>query len=188
MDARRQRELSKYLSWVLRHRPDALGLSLAPGGWLSCQELRQASAREGFEISPSELVEVVVESDKQRFELSGDGGRLRAVQGHSVDVELGYAPEAPPELMFHGTGADIVGQILRQGLRPGRRQHVHLSGARPAAQIVARRRKRPTLLVVRSGDMARDGHELFRAPNGVWLTKHVPPEYLSRDSEPPAPE
>ncbi len=188
MDARRHRQLSKYLSWVLRHRPDALGLELAPGGWLWCKELRHASAREGFEFSGAELVQVVVESDKQRFELSGDGNRVRAVQGHSVGVELGYEPKAPPELTFHGTGADVVVQIMIEGLRPSRRQHVHLSGDRPAAQLVARRRKRPTILVVRSGDMARDGHELFRAPNGVWLTKHVPPEYLSRDCEPPAPE
>ena len=188
MDARRQRQLSKYLSWVLRHRPDALGLELAPGGWLSCQELRQASAREGFEFSGAELVEVVVASDKQRFELSGDGSRVRAVQGHSVGVDLGYAPQPPPELTFHGTGAEVVARIMLEGLRPHHRQHVHLSEDRPAAQLVARRRKRPTILVVRSGDMARDGHELFRAPNGVWLTKHVPPRYLSRDREPPTHE
>ncbi|HMR07602.1 MAG TPA: RNA 2'-phosphotransferase [Polyangiaceae bacterium] len=186
LSTKQRRALSKYLSWVLRHRPDAIGLELAPGGWLDCAALRAASAQEGFAFSHAELQEVVVESDKQRFELSADQRRVRAVQGHSVEVELGYVAEAPPECTFHGTGQDVVASILAEGIVPKRRLHVHLSPDRETALVVARRRPRPTILVVRSGDMARAGFELFRAPNGVWLTKHVPQQFVSREPDPSA--
>ncbi|MEZ4219974.1 MAG: RNA 2'-phosphotransferase [Polyangiaceae bacterium] len=174
-----RRKKSKLLSFLLRHRPDMVGLRLDAGGWLGCTELLEAIAREGFSLTEEELREVVATSDKARFEMSADGKRVRAVQGHSVDVELGYRAETPPELLFHGTSAGAVPSILRSGLDPRSRVHVHLSPDRASAEIVARRRSTPVVLIVHAGDMARAGHELFRAPNGVWLTKRVPPAFIS---------
>lgn len=141
-------------------------------------ELLQAARRAGVALDRATLERVVGENDKQRFALSGDGRRIRASQGHSVPVELGLEPVAPPEVLFHGTAEGSVDAIRREGLRPGRRTHVHLSADHATAVAVGRRHGRPVVLRVLAGRMHRAGHAFYRSENGVWLTDQVPAEHL----------
>ena len=170
--------LSTLLSYVLRHDPGSVGLSLDREGWVRVDRLLDALERGGHHLERAELEAIVRESDKQRFALSPDGALIRANQGHSVAVELGYTPLAPPEILYHGTAARYLPQIREHGLRRGRRHHVHLSATRELAEAVGRRRGKPVVLEVDAAGMAERGHEFFRAENGVWLTSHVPPEFL----------
>jgi putative RNA 2'-phosphotransferase len=135
-------------------------------------------ARAGSPITREELDEIVSSSDKQRFALSPDGTRIRANQGHSVEVRLDYAAQTPPEVLFHGTATRFVGAIREQGLAKGARHHVHLSADEETARKVGQRHGRPVILHVRSGAMCREGHEFFRSANGVWLTESVPAAWL----------
>ncbi|MGW5414134.1 RNA 2'-phosphotransferase [Actinomadura geliboluensis] len=176
MDDRRVVKISKYLAKHLRHRPERIGLTLDPEGWADVPELLAAAARHGFALTRSELEHVVNVNDKKRYEMGGD--RIRAVQGHSVPVDLKLPAVSPPEFLYHGTAGASVAAILRDGLLPMGRHAVHLSPDRETARRVGARRGRPVVLVVESGRMAADGHEFRVSANGVWLTEAVPPEYL----------
>jgi putative RNA 2'-phosphotransferase len=169
---------SKFLSLVLRHDPATIGLVLDPAGWVDVDVLLAALAAHGRAWTRAELDELVRTSDKQRFALSPDGTRIRANQGHSVEVELGYAPAAPPERLYHGTVAAALDAIRRDGLLPMARHAVHLSPDRETAVKVGGRRGAPVILVVRAGDMHRAGHVFSVSANGVWLVDRVPPEFL----------
>jgi putative RNA 2'-phosphotransferase len=171
-------KVSKFLSLVLRHQPDRIGLKLDPAGWVSVEELLEACQSHGFALTKSELGAVVAGSDKQRFSFSDDRLQIRANQGHSVKVDLGYQPTAPPEELYHGTVERFLISILDGGLSQGKRHHVHLSADLDTAQKVGARRGIPVILRVMSGRMHRDGYLFFRSENGVWLTDKVPPEYL----------
>src|SRR5439155_3047236 len=127
MDNKRLVRVSKYLSLHLRHQPEGLGLELAPGGWVGVAELLAGCARAGFPLTRAELEEVVVRNDKQRFSFDDTGTRVRANQGHSVEVDLQLEPAVPPPLLYHGTPERSVAAILRNGLQKMKRQHVHLS-------------------------------------------------------------
>jgi putative RNA 2'-phosphotransferase len=174
----RRVKVSKFLSLVLRHQPDRIGLKLDPAGWVSVEELLEACQSHGFPLTKSELGAVVAGSDKQRFSFSDDRLQIRANQGHSVNVDLGYQPTAPPEDLYHGTVERFLISILDGGLSKGKRHHVHLSADLDTAQKVGARRGIPVILRVMSGRMHRDGYLFFRSENGVWLTDKVPPEYL----------
>ncbi|NKZ05027.1 RNA 2'-phosphotransferase [Actinomadura latina] len=176
MDERRVVKISKYLAKHLRHRPERIGLTLSPEGWADVADLLAAASRNGFALTRSELEHVVSVNDKKRYELDGD--RIRAVQGHSVPVELNLPPVDPPEFLYHGTVRHSADAILREGLRPMGRHAVHLSPDRETARRVGARRGRPVVLTVESGRMAADGHEFRVSANGVWLAGSVPPEYL----------
>jgi putative RNA 2'-phosphotransferase len=128
------------------------------------------------------LEEVVAESDKQRFELNADGTQIRARQGHSVDVDLGYEPAVPPSVLYHGTARHNLDSIFQAGLSKGRRHHVHLSTNKQTMIQVATRHGQPVVLAIDAKRMAVDGHAFFVTGNHVWLTEHVPPQYLSIDS------
>jgi len=166
---------------VLRHDPGAAGLTLGDGGWVEVDALLDALARNGKPIDRVTLEQLVRENDKQRFALSSDGLRIRASQGHSVGVELGYAASPPPELLYHGTVEPFLASIRVGGLLRGARQHVHLSETPDVAVSVGRRRGPPVVIEVDAGTMAREGHEFFRSDNGVWLTSHVPARFLRCD-------
>ena len=174
----RQRQTSKFLSLVLRHEPQRVGIELDEAGWVAVDELLSGCRRAGLALTFDELREIVRTSDKQRFALSEDGTRIRANQGHSVPVELGLEPLAPPEVLYHGTADRFLEPIRRDGLRPQGRHHVHLSETVDAASAVGRRHGKLVVLEVRAGDMQRTGIAFFRSTNGVWLTDHVPPQYL----------
>ena len=177
-----QRSASKFLSLVLRHEPGAIGLVLDDAGWVEVDVLLDALARHGKPMERSALERLVRENDKQRFAFSADGRRIRASQGHSVEVVLGYVASAPPELLYHGTVERFLDAIRVEGLRRGARHHVHLSATRDVATSVGSRRGRPIVVEVEAGAMAREGFEFFRSENGVWLTDHVPARFLRLDS------
>lgn len=168
---------SKFLSLVLRHEPEKIGLELDAQGWVSIDELL-AKAAGHLPLTAELLHEVVRTSDKQRFAISEDGTRIRANQGHSVPVELGLAAQVPPEQLYHGTATRFLDSIRRQGLLRGERHHVHLSADTDTAVKVGVRHGQPVVLVVQAGDMHQAGHAFFRSDNGVWLVEHVPPSFL----------
>jgi putative RNA 2'-phosphotransferase len=170
--------LSKFLSLVLRHRPETIGLQLDPQGWASIDELLPAASRAGVRLTRESLMAVVEQNDKKRFAISDDGTMIRASQGHSVAVDLALEPLAPPDLLYHGTATRFLSSIQSEGLRSGARQHVHLSSDEATARAVGIRHGRPVILRVDAKQMHTDGHTFYQSQNGVWLTKHVPPRYL----------
>lgn len=169
---------SKYLARHLRHQPEALGLTLDPGGWVAVDALLAAMRRHGNELSRAQLDEIVARNNKQRFSFDETGTRIRANQGHSIPVDLQLAPATPPDALYHGTSKATIGPILREGLQKMRRQHVHLSRDKATAIKVGSRHGAPIVLLVDAAAMARDGYQFFLSDNGVWLTDHVPPRYL----------
>lgn len=173
--------VSRFLAYVLRHHPEAVGLTLDDAGWVSVDELLAALDRHGRTTDEATLAAVVAGTDKRRFELAG--GRIRAAQGHSIPVDLGLVPRVPPDVLFHGTVARFLPGIRAGGLRPGHRTHVHLSPDRETAVAVGARRGTPVILRVDAAGLHRDGHRFYRAANGVWLTPHVPPDRLAAEPE-----
>lgn len=169
---------SKFLSFVLRHRPDAIGLALDAHGWAPVDELLARLREHGHPLSRAELEELVATSPKRRFAFSDDGARIRASQGHSVEVDLAYAPAVPPARLFHGTVAAALPAIRTEGLRRMERHHVHLSPDEATARAVGGRRGKPVILEIDSAAMHRDGFVFFESANGVWLTDDVPPKYI----------
>jgi putative RNA 2'-phosphotransferase len=169
---------SKFLSRHLRHRPERLGLTLAPGGWVGVDRLLRACAAAGVPLTREELDTVVRENDKQRFSFDPTGTRIRANQGHSVAVDLGLRPVAPPATLYHGTGRAAVPAILREGLHKMRRHHVHLSADAETARRVGARHGPPAIVAVDAAAMAAAGIPFYRSENGVWLVDAVPPRYL----------
>jgi putative RNA 2'-phosphotransferase len=176
---RRHVHISKFLSRVLRHRPQQIGLTLDEAGWTPVADLLAACDRQGFPFSLAELQAVVADNDKARFAFSADGTLIRANQGHSIPVNLGYTPLAPPDSLFHGTAMRFLTSIQQQGLVKGRRHHVHLSPDVETARRVGQRHGEPVVLQVASGAMHRDGHVFYQSANGVWLVEAVPPHYLT---------
>jgi len=172
-------KISKFLAKHLRHDPEGLGLTLAPGGWVAVDDLLAACAKRHMAISPAELAEVVEKNSKQRFSFDDTGTRLRANQGHSVTVDLQLATVPPPDVLYHGTGHQTTAIIAREGLQKMGRNHVHLSRDVQTATAVGARHGRPVLFQVDAAAMAAAGYEFSCSDNGVWLTDTVPPEFLS---------
>lgn len=172
-------QLSKFLSYVLRHKPDSIGLTLDAQGWAVIEDLICKSQAAGTLLSREILIRIVQTSDKKRFSLSEDGLRVRAAQGHSVQVDLGLAPQPPPSVLYHGTATRFLDSILAEGLRPQARQQVHLSPDENTARKVGERHGKPAILRIDASKMRGKGYEFFRADNGVWLVDRVPPEFIS---------
>ena len=174
---------SKFLSLVLRHQPETVGLTLDEAGWVSVSELLTQLAAHGRGMSMEELEHVVATNDKQRFSFNADKTRIRANQGHSLKtLDLGLQPIEPPEILYHGTAERFLESILQTGLEKRSRQHVHLSADIDTAHKVGSRHGKPVILKVAAGQMQRNGCVFFRSDNGVWLTDHVPIVYLSINS------
>jgi putative RNA 2'-phosphotransferase len=178
MDIKARNIVSKFLSFVLRHKPEAIGLSLDENGWANVDELLVLAAEHGTRFTREELVEVVSTNDKQRFAFNLDGKKIRANQGHSVEVELELTEKEPPAVLYHGTVGRFVEAIRAEGLKKMNRRHVHLSKDRETAEKVGERRGEAVILVVRSGEMFGEGFLFFMSENGVWLTDHVPEKYI----------
>lgn len=176
MDRARAVRISKLLSLALRHDPGALGLELDEAGFADVDLVLAGLAAKGEPIGRADLEEIVATSDKQRFAL--EGTRIRANQGHSVEIDLGLESRTPPELLYHGTVARFVESIRAEGLVRGERRHVHLSIDVRTAEIVGRRRGAPVVLKVLARAMHESGHVFYRSDGGVWLTEHVPPRFL----------
>jgi putative RNA 2'-phosphotransferase len=169
---------SKFLSLILRHEPERVGLTLDDAGWVEVDVLVRAVNRHGVSLSREQLEHIVATSDKKRFAFSDDGLRIRASQGHSVEVDLQYTPQVPPEFLYHGTATRFLDSIRAQGLSKMERHHVHLSAETVMTLQVGARRGRPVLLTIRAGEMYRAGHLFCRSANGVWLVDSVPPQFI----------
>ena len=178
MSGRRAVTVSKFLAKHLRHRPEAIGLVLDDAGWARVDDLLAACARAGFPIARDELDAAVFAPGKRRYVYDESGTRIRASQGHSLAVDLGYAPSVPPDVLFHGTHPGALDAILAGGLAPMGRRHVHLSVDAASARQVGARRGRPVVLEVDADALHRAGHPFLLADNGVWLTDAVPRSHL----------
>lgn len=170
--------LSKFLSLVLRHKPEEIGLELDSEGWARIEQLIDLANISGTPLTLDTVLEIVATSDKKRFALSPDGKFIRASQGHSVAINLNLTTQEPPPTLFHGTATRFADSIQANGLLPGSRQHVHLSLTETTAIDVGSRHGKPLVIVVSASEMHRDGYEFYLSDNGVWLTSHVPPCYL----------
>lgn len=171
-------KLSKFLSMVLRHHPETIQLKLDNKGWADVDELIQAMRRNGKRINPVILDQIVKTDQKQRYSYSPDKKKIRANQGHSIAVDVELKAAEPPEFLYHGTAQRFIDSIKRQGLKSMGRNYVHLSFDKNTAETVGRRHGNPVILTVAAGRMSRAGYVFYLSENQVWLTEHVPPEYL----------
>ncbi|HVK09468.1 MAG TPA: RNA 2'-phosphotransferase [Gemmataceae bacterium] len=178
MNDKRRIRVSKFLSKHLRHDPEAIGLTLDAGGWTAVDALLDGCRRAGLTITHEDLIEVVRTNSKQRFAFDETGTRIRANQGHSVEIDLQLQPAEPPAVLFHGTADRFLTAILSDGLKKMDRHHVHLSADEATAVTVGTRHGRAVVLTVDAAGMARAGHLFYVSENGVWLTDQVPRPFL----------
>ncbi len=174
-----KKEISKFISLILRHKPEVIGIQLDEHGWADVPELI-AGISKTVPIDMALLEKIVAEDEKQRYSFNEDKTLIRANQGHSIPVDVELEEVVPPEKLYHGTGEKYVDSIDATGLIPKSRLYVHLSGDIDTALKVGQRHGKPVVYVVNSGKMAEDGFVFCRSVNGVWLTKEVPVEYLSK--------
>ncbi|MDO5405967.1 MAG: RNA 2'-phosphotransferase [Eubacteriales bacterium] len=173
-------ETSRFLSLILRHKPEVIGITLDEHGWADVEQLI-AGISQTREFDQDILEEIVQTDSKQRYSFNEDHTLIRANQGHSIPVDVELPEAVPPEYLWHGTGKKYVDDIDRQGLIPKSRLYVHLSGDHETAVKVGIRHGKPVVYRVKSGEMYRDGLVFFRSVNGVWLVKYVPAEYLEKE-------
>jgi putative RNA 2'-phosphotransferase len=176
--------LSKFLSYLLRHHPQEIGLSVDDHGWARVDDLIEKAKRHGKELTRDQLCAVINHGEKQRFILTDDEQFIRAGYGHSIDVDLQLRSKAPPEILFHGTAKKNVDAILAGGLHSRSRNFVHLSAQKADAKQVGGRHGSPVILEIRSAAMWDEDHEFYQSESepDIWLTKRVPPEYLCLSS------
>lgn len=172
------KKLSVFLSLVLRHHPDAAGISLDPHGWADVDELLNGVKQTGRKINREILEEIVRTDEKGRYSFDETGRKIRANQGHSVSVDVELKEKLPPQFLYHGTASRFLDRIFAEGLKPMSRLYVHLSPDEKTARKVGKRHGKEVVLQVDAGKMAQEGMVFFLSANGVWLTKHVPPKYL----------
>lgn len=175
------KSLSKYLSYLLRHHPESIGLELDEQGWVAVEELISKANQNGKKLNWEVLRKVLEEGSKQRFILSEDEEYIRAGYGHSIDVNLALKPQTPPTKLFHGTAEHNIDSIKEEGLKPGNRNFVHLSASSKEAHKVGERHGRPQILRVEAGRMNMEGYEFYQSESetDIWLTKHVPAEFIT---------
>lgn len=172
------KQISKFMSLVLRHKPETIGLQLNENGWADVQELIDKMNATGADVT-LELINTIVETnDKKRFVFNEDKTMIRANQGHSIDVELNLKEVQPPELLYHGTVEKFVEAIRKDGLKKMERHHVHLSKDTETAVNVGSRRGKPLILTIESAKMCADGHKFYLSENEIWLTDEVPVQYI----------
>ncbi len=170
----------KFLSLILRHKPEVIGISLDEHGWANVFELITGIKKDrNFDMNM--LEEIVRTDNKQRFAFNPDHTKIRANQGHSIEVDVELKEQNPPEVLYHGTGTKNVSSILKKGLLPQSRLYVHLSKDIHTAIAVGQRHGKPAVFTIRAGEMACKGYQFFLSENCVWLTKYVPAEYLKND-------
>ena len=170
---------SRFISLILRHKPEAADVTLDEHGWADVEKLIAGISRTR-QLDMATLERIVADDEKQRYSFNEDKTKIRANQGHSVpvDVELEIVP--PPEFLYHGTGEKYVESIDREGLVPKSRLYVHLSKDEDTAKKVGQRHGKPVVYTVLSGALYRDGITFYRSSNGVWLVKSVPVGYLKK--------
>jgi len=178
MNAKREKTISKFLSYVLRHKPEEIDLELNHEGWADVKLLLAKAEKKGRIFTMEELEYVVANNAKQRFIFNNDKTKIRANQGHSIEVDLALKPVLPPDLLYHGTVAKFLDSIKENGLQKMNRQHVHLSPDVETALNVGSRRGKPIILTIKAIAMHEAGYLFYKSANGVWLTDLVPPEFI----------
>lgn len=176
------KDTSKFMSLILRHRPEVIGISLDEHGWANVDELIAGIAKT-HDLNMDILEEIVREDEKQRYSFNEDKTLIRANQGHSIPVDVELEVLEPPAELWHGTGEKYVASIDEQGLIPKSRLYVHLSKDKDTAVKVGKRHGNPVLYIVKAGEMYRDGYQFYLSKNGVWLTKQVPVKYLEKNEQ-----
>ena len=174
------KRISKFLSLILRHQPETIQLTLDENGWAEVNELITKSAKSRMHFSFEDLEEVVKTNNKKRFAFNEDKTRIRASQGHSIDVDLSLKAVQPPDFLYHGTAESNISSILDNGIEKRTRQHVHLSADKETATKVGMRHGKPVILTIRTGKMAEDGILFYLSENNVWLTDFVDVKYISQ--------
>ncbi len=171
------KETSKYISLILRHKPEVIGITLDEHGWASVTELIEG-VRRTHPLDMQLLEEIVASDEKQRYSFNEDKSLIRANQGHSIPVDVELEQIVPPEVLWHGTGAKYVESINQSGLIAKSRLYVHLSQDYETAVNVGKRHGKPVVYKVHAKEMEQDGYAFYKSVNGVWLTKEVPKKYL----------
>lgn len=169
---------SKFMSLVLRHKPEIIGLQLDEQGWANVEELITKMSANGPAVTKAMIETIVATNDKKRFAFNEDGSRIRASQGHSLEVELDLEAIQPPAILYHGTAVRYLERILATGLQKQGRQHVHLSATTDTAKAVGSRHGKPVILAIDAAAMHKAGHSFYLSANQVWLTDAVPAEFL----------
>ena len=167
------------MSLALRHQPDVIGIGLDDEGWVPVLELIKGINKKGIKLDYNGLKIIVAENNKKRFSFNDDGSKIRANQGHSIEVDLKLQSIEPPVVLYHGTVGKFMASINENGLIKGNRQHVHLSKDKETATNVGSRRGIPTILTVNAKMMYDAGYEFYLSKNGVWLTDFVPVEFIN---------
>ncbi len=175
-----KKRIGKFLSLVLRHDPGRIGIELDENGWANVKELIEKCKKHRYHFSMEDLIEIVETNDKQRYSFNEKCSKIRANQGHSIDIDLALTPVEPPEYLYHGTATRFLSSIMEEGIIRGRRQHVHLSKDRETAIKVGSRHGKPTILTIMSGKMYRDVVLFYQSDNEVWLTDYVDVRYISQ--------
>lgn len=174
-------KISKFLSLVLRHKPETIQIKLDENGWVSVGELIEKLNNNGKEIDFEILEYVVTTNSKKRFAFNQDKTKIRASQGHSLQIDLKYEPINPPEILYHGTSERFLDSILKSGIEKKNRQHVHLSFDIETALKVGQRHGKPVTLEIQAKNMNKNGHKFYLSENNVWLTEYVPIEYIKKE-------
>lgn len=180
MNEQQKKKTSKFLSYVLRHHPELIDLNLDENGWANVDELIAKSTNDSQGFTFEELDEIVETNDKKRFIFNEDKTRIRANQGHSIDINLALIPQQPPEFLYHGTAQGNIDSILEKGIEKRSRQHVHLSQDKETASKVGMRHGKPVILTINTQKMFEDGLEFYLSENNVWLTDFVEAKYISQ--------
>lgn len=178
MNEQQKKKISKFLSYVLRHHPELINLNLDENGWANVDELIIKSTNDSQGFTFEELDEIVETNDKKRFIFNEDKTRIRANQGHSIDINLALIPQQPPEFLYHGTAQSNIESILEKGIEKRNRQHVHLSQDIETATKVGMRHGKPIILTINTEKMFDDGIEFYLSENNVWLTDFVDATYI----------
>ena len=173
------KKTSVFISLILRHKPEVIGISLDRRGWASVQGLIDGINKTGkYSIDMPTLEEIVRTDNKQRYSFNEDKTKIRANQGHSINVDVELKEAVPPEILYHGTGEKYVESINTEGLKPKSRLYVHLSKDIDTAINVGKRHGKPVVYKISAGEMHRQGYEFYLSENGVWLTKIVPVNFI----------
>lgn len=180
MTEQHKKRIGKFLSLILRHEPSKIGLTLDENGWANVQELIEKCKKKRYHFSMDELVGIVETNDKKRYSFNEKRNKIRANQGHSIDIDLALTPVEPPEFLYHGTATRFLSSIMDEGVIKGSRQHVHLSQDKETATKVGSRHGKVAILTIMSRQMYQDGIAFFQSDNGVWLTDYVDAKHISK--------
>ena len=171
-------KLSKFISLILRHKPEEIGITIDDFGWAKVEDLINGINKSGRNINMCILEEIVRTDNKQRYSFNEDKTKIRANQGHSIPVNLELNELEPPKTLYHGTATKSIEGIKSQGIKSMSRQWVHLSKDFETAKQVGARHGKPMILIINTERMYKDGIKFYLSENGVWLTEYVDPKYI----------